>query len=273
MLLIFTDLDGTLLNAEDYDYQPALPVIQQLQKHQIPVIPVTSKTRSEVEILRSEIGLTDAFIVENGSAVFIPEKDWNLATTETQPWQGYQLYLLGCSYPEACQGLIQLSTLLNQPLTGFANLTATEVSQRTGLNIEEAKRAKQREFTEPFITPKNIPENVIETTVQQLGFKVVIGDRFSHLIGGGAGKGKAVQWLVQQYQRCHPEATIQTIGLGNSPNDLAMLESVDIPIVIPGKNGPHPRLVNLGWQVATAPGSQGWGDEVQAIMEQYNQQS
>jgi mannosyl-3-phosphoglycerate phosphatase len=109
---------------------------------------------------------------------------------------------------------------------------------------------------------------VIETSVQQLGFQVVIGDRFSHLIGGGAGKGKAVQWLVQQYQRCHPDTTIQTIGLGNSPNDLAMLESVDIPIVIPGKNGPHPRLAHLGWRVATAPGSQGWGNEVKSMIEQ-----
>jgi mannosyl-3-phosphoglycerate phosphatase len=272
MLLVFTDLDGTLLNAEDYDYQPAIPVIQQLQEYQIPVIPVTSKTRSEVEVLRSEIGLTDAFIVENGSAVFIPQKDRNLATTETQLWQGYQLYLLGCSYRESCQGLTQLSALINQPLTGFANLTEIEVSQRTGLSREEAKRAKQREFTEPFITPQNRTENPIETTVQQLGFKVVIGDRFSHLIGGGAGKGKAVQWLVQQYQRCYPKTIIQTVGLGNSPNDLAMLESVDIPIVIPGKNGPHPRLAPLGWRVAAAPGAHGWGEEVKSIIQQYHQQ-
>lgn len=111
---------------------------------------------------------------------------------------------------------------------------------------------------------------LIETTVQQLGFKVVIGDRFSHLIGGNTGKGKAVKWLVQQYQRCYPTAKIQTIGLGNSPNDLAMLESVDIPIVIPGKNGPHPRLANLGWSVATAAGSQGWGNAVISIVERYN---
>ncbi len=271
MLLIFTDLDGTLLNADDYRYDSALPVIQRLQAAQIPVIPVTSKTRAEVENLRSEIGLTDAFIVENGSAIFIPKKEDKLATAETQPREEYQLYLLGCSYAKSCQGLSQLSAQINQPLKGFANLSETEISQLTGLNPEQAKQAKQREFTEPFITPKNIAKNRIETTANQLGFKVVIGDRFSHLIGKNAGKGKAVKWLVQQYQRCYPETPIQTIGLGNSPNDLPMLKSVDIPIVIPGKNGPHPDLANLGWRVASTPGSGGWADEVESIIKQYNQ--
>ncbi|MGB3535173.1 MAG: HAD-IIB family hydrolase [Microcoleaceae cyanobacterium] len=266
MLLIFTDLDGTLLNADDYRYDSALPVIQRLQQAQIPIIPVTSKTRSEVEILRLEIGLTDAFIVENGSAIFIPNKDNNLSPAETQAEADYQLYLLGCSYAESCQGLSQLSANINQPLTGFADLSETDISQLTGLSLGEAKRAKQREFTEPFITPKNIAEHRIETTVKQLGFQVVIGDRFSHLIGANAGKGNAVRWWVQQYQRCHPEITIQTIGLGNSPNDLPMLESVDIPIVIPGKNGPHPGLINRGWKIAAAAGSLGWGNEIELLL-------
>jgi len=43
--LIFTDLDGTLLNAESYSYQAALPTLARLQQAGIPVIPVTSKTR------------------------------------------------------------------------------------------------------------------------------------------------------------------------------------------------------------------------------------
>lgn len=272
MLLIFTDLDGTLLNGDDYCYDGAIPALQQLHREKIPVIPVTSKTRSEVETLRSKIGLTDAFIVENGSAIFIPETAHFLASTEIQKKEHYYLYLLGCSYTQSCQGLSQLSAQLKQPLTGFADLTETEIAQLTGLKLDEAKQAKQREFTEPFITPKTLPQSLIETTVQQLGFQVVIGDRFSHLIGKYAGKGKAVKWLTQQYQRCYPTAKIQTVGLGNSPNDLAMLESVDIPIVIPGKNGPHPRLANLGWLVATASGSQGWGNEVISIVERYNEQ-
>ncbi len=265
MLLIFTDLDGTLLNSDDYRYEPAIPVIKQLQEQGIPVIPVTSKTRVEVEVLRQEIGLTDAFIVENGSAIFVPMSQTGLASPETEEWGNYHLMQLGCTYIEARQKLAEVATELDQTLRGFGDLTAAEIYQRTGLSSEDVKRAKTREFTEPFVTPKEFSTTQIEQAVQKVGFKVVVGDRFSHLIGPESGKGKAVQWLIQQYQNNQPLASIKTIGLGNSPNDLAMLETVDLPIIIPGKNGPHPGLENRGWQVATATGSQGWANAVREI--------
>lgn len=265
MLLIFTDLDGTLLNSDDYRYEPALPVIKQLQEQEIPVIPVTSKTRVEVEVLRQEIGLTDAFIVENGSAIFVPISQTQLASSETEEWRNYHLMRLGCTYVEARQKLAEVATELGQTLRGFGDLTEAEIHQLTGLSSEDVKRAKTREFTEPFVTPKELNSTQIQQAVEKVGFQVVVGDRFSHLIGLESGKGKAVQWLVQQYQNSQPSDSIKTIGLGNSPNDLAMLGAVDIPIIIPGKNGPHPGLENRGWQVATATGSQGWANAVREI--------
>ncbi|EAW34073.1 mannosyl-3-phosphoglycerate phosphatase [Lyngbya sp. PCC 8106] len=262
MLLIFTDLDGTLLNSDDYGYDAALPVLKQLQYLKIPVIPVTSKTRTEVEVLREQIGLTDSFIVENGSAVFIPISEQHLASSQTQHQEDYYLMQLGFNYTEARQGLQKVAEALNQPLKGFADLSEADIHQLTGLPPEDVKQAKSREFSEPFVTPKNFTSLEIEQTVNKLGFQVVVGDRFSHLISREAGKGKAVQWLVQQYHNCQPEAKIMTVGLGNSPNDLAMLEVVEIPVIIPGHKGPHPGLENRGWEVATASGCQGWANAV-----------
>ena len=265
MLLIFTDLDGTLLNSDDYRCDRAKPVIKQLQRQQVPVIPVTSKTREEVEILRTEIGLSDPFIVENGSAVFIPPTGDRLSSPETKMAGDYHLMQFGDSYLKIRQGLTAVIDAIGEPLRGFGDLSLDEIIERTGLSTDEAKRAKHREFTEPFVTPKTIDSNVLEQKIIELGFRVVVGDRFSHLIGSKAGKGRAVQWLVQQYAAIAPEETIRTVGLGNSPNDLAMLEVVDIPIVIPGKNGPHPGLGDRGWPVAPSPGSQGWAEVVVEI--------
>lgn len=270
MLLIFTDLDGTLLNSDDYGYDAALPVLKQLQDLKIPVIPVTSKTRSEVEVLREQIGLTDAFVVENGSAVFIPISEQNLASPQTENWGDYYLMQFGFNYTEARRGLQKVAGAFNQPLKGFGDLSEAEIHQLTGLHPEDAKRAKSREFTEPFVTPKNLTDRQIEQTVNQLGFQVVVGDRFSHLIGQKAGKGKAVQWLIQQYQNSQPHAKIITVGLGNSPNDLPMLEVVEIPVIIPGKKGPHPGLENRGWEVATASGCRGWAKAVREIGKRLN---
>ena len=37
MLICFTDLDGTLLNHDDYRYDAAIPVIQKLQQAGVPI--------------------------------------------------------------------------------------------------------------------------------------------------------------------------------------------------------------------------------------------
>jgi len=250
-MLIFTDLDGTLLNPEDYSYEAAIPMVRKLQLKKIPVIPVTSKTRCEVEVLLANLALNDPFVVENGSGAFIP-----LGIGE------YTRELFGCTYSEAREGKMAIGTIIGEDLRGFGDLTTTEIVELTGLKFHEAQRAKTREFTEPFLTPGNVSAEKLRSVVQTLGFRVVVGDRFSHLIGGSAGKGKAVKWLIEHYKSQNCSAKIVTVGLGNSPNDLEMLETVDYPIIIPGKNGPHPDLSERGWEVAPSPGCQGWAEAV-----------
>ncbi|MDJ0746375.1 MAG: HAD-IIB family hydrolase [Xenococcaceae cyanobacterium MO_167.B27] len=270
-LFVFTDLDGTLLNQEDYDYQPALPVIARLKAQNIPVIPVTSKTRAEVAELCQAIGLNDPFIVENGSGIFIPQQDSRFDVAEATLEGDYYVKTLGCNYIQARAGLkiIQSDVRINN-LKGFGDLDEAEIQSLTGLPIKEVRQAKTREFTEPFVTPKDIPKEKIETAAAEYGFRVLIGDRFSHLIGVEAGKGKAVTWLLKHYQSTTDQDKIITVGLGNSPNDLEMLEAVDISIVIASKKGIHPGLANRGWQVPKSPGSIGWAEAVTEILERYN---
>ena len=97
---------------------------------------------------------------------------------------------------------------------------------------------------------------------------MVVGDRFSHLISENAGKGNAVKWLLENYKLA-TDKTI-TIGLGNSPNDLSLLENVDIPIIIPGLKGVHSGLQGRGWQVAEAGGCQGWSLVINQLIEKLN---
>lgn len=266
--IIFTDLDGTLLGSQDYSYEPTLPLLKTLQERHIPVIPVTSKTRAEVEALCQQIGLTDPFIVENGSAVFIPDTEDRLILSKCESWENYRVLRLGCTYLEAREGLKALSEALGEPLQGFGDLSLEQLQQLTNLPREAAQQAKTREFTEPFVTPKTIASTQIEQAVNLLGFQVTIGDRFSHLIGKGAGKGNAVKRLGEAYQAVMPTAQLITIGLGNSPNDLEMLAAVDYPIVIPGEKGVHPGLQDRPWRVAPTPAPQGWAEAIKGIWQE-----
>lgn len=267
--IVFTDLDGTLLNGETYTYQAALPTLAQLTEQGILVVPVTSKTRQEVAQLRHDVGLRDPFVVENGSAVYLPTDQTRFALPPGDDVDGYRVLQLGCNYVTARAGLKAIAQDLGRPLKGFGDWSIDQVVQLTGLSPSEAKQAKAREFTEPFMTPKNVPADQLREAVEAMGFRVVIGDRFSHLIGAEAGKGNAVHRLVQLYQESNPgDRPIVTIGLGNSPNDLDMLENVDYPIVLPGAHGPHPRLADRGWTIAPAPAPEGWALAVQAALAQ-----
>ncbi|MBZ9573076.1 HAD hydrolase family protein, partial [Patescibacteria group bacterium] len=72
-MIIFTDLDGTLLD-ENYSYEDALLVLNVLKKKKVPIIFCSGKTEGEQEVIKSEIGLNYPFIVEDGSAIYIPKE-------------------------------------------------------------------------------------------------------------------------------------------------------------------------------------------------------
>lgn len=75
-LLVFSDLDGTLLDANDYDWSPAQPALDRLANAGIPLVLSSSKTAAEMAWLQAAMGLHLPAIVENGAAVVLP-KDAN----------------------------------------------------------------------------------------------------------------------------------------------------------------------------------------------------
>ena len=77
MDVVFTDLDGTLLDHSTYSFAEAQPALALLKSKNVPLIFCTSKTRSEVEYWRGLLGNNHPFIVENGGAAFVPENYFN----------------------------------------------------------------------------------------------------------------------------------------------------------------------------------------------------
>ena len=88
----------------------------------------------------------------------------------------------------------------------------------------------------------------------------------AHLLGEGISKGRALAALKQQQDQ--PE--VKVLALGDSPNDLPLLEVADIAVVVPGSNGPHPDLVagiaDGRFQLAQAPHGDGWAEAVRRLL-------
>ncbi|AYA07160.1 MULTISPECIES: mannosyl-3-phosphoglycerate phosphatase-related protein [unclassified Rahnella] len=226
-LIIFTDLDGSLLDHHDYSWQPAQPWLDKLSVAQVPLILTTSKTSAEVAELQADLNLTQQpFIAENGAIIHLPP-DWR--DEDAAPF-----HLSGASYREIRQVLVELRQRYDFEFRGFGDVTAKQVAVWTGLAVKDAALAMQRDASEPLIWFGNDLDFAhLKKCLTREGLSLTRGGRFWHVMGAGAGKGQAVQWLTARYQqkRGHP---VLSIGLGDGPNDLSMLEAVNYAVVIKG---------------------------------------
>lgn len=258
---VVTDLDGTLMD-HHYDWSPAESTIRWLQALGVPVIPCTSKTAEEVRSFRRDVDLHDPFIVENGGAVH----------GETSTGQEWQLSL-GPGWGELRPQLKRLERELGEPLRALDDLSDQEGDALLGLRGESLRLAQGRSCSVPFVAPSAPSRARLVALAQARGLTVVQGNRLSHLLGGGISKGNALQAL-KNHQRT-PEARV--LALGDSPNDLPLLEVADLAVVVPGADGPHPALqsgLSVGrFECAQAPHGQGWAEAVRRLLEPRLQRS
>lgn len=266
--VVFTDLDGTLLDRKTYRADPALEVLKELAKREIPVVPVTSKTRKEVlHLQQTQLPFRGPFIVENGSAIVFPLEDPWTPDERGEVRDRFRIVRLGSTYEEARRALLSLREDLRIPLVTLPELSDEDVTRLTGLRGTSVAHARAREFSEVFLVPASPHLDLLRRTAETRGFRILVGDRFGHIVGIRAGKGEALRVLMDLLRERFPETRWRTIGLGNSPNDVELLEFTDHSVVIPGPAGPHPELDRGGWIVAPAPGPEGWAQAIRDLLE------
>jgi mannosyl-3-phosphoglycerate phosphatase len=268
--MIFTDLDGTLLNEEDYSLADAMPALARIERLGIPLIIATSKTRAEVEALQRELGMNSPFITENGGGIFLPTADRDVAIANgAQRSENGAFFALGVPYAQIRSFLKALPAPLR--VRGFGDMAAREVAEISGLTLEQAALSKQREFTEPFLVEDAAILPSLEEKAVQAGLQVVRGGRFHHLIGAGQDKGRAVRIVRETFAARDGWPSI-AVGLGDSENDLALLAAVDIPVLIPRPQGSSPEIRLPGLVRATEPGSRGWNSAVERLLDRFHGQ-
>ena len=251
---VVTDLDGTLMD-HHYDWSPAEPAIRRLQAAGIPVIPCTSKTAEEVIRFREQLDLHDPFIVENGGAI-------HGESSTGQPWG----LPLGPGWAELKPQLSALELELGEPLRALDELTDAEGERLLGLQGDVLRQAQRRCCSVPFVPPSADVRLRLEALVEQRGLTVVQGNRMGHLLGPGISKGNALHVLKQHLN----QLDVAVLALGDSPNDLPLLEAADLAVVVPGVEGPHPLLLpgltSGRFQLARAAHGAGWAEAVQRLL-------
>jgi len=270
-LIVFTDLDGSLLDGTTYSYEAATPALAALREQGIPLVLVSSKTRAEMEPLRQRLDHRDPFIVENGGAVYVPHGLFGFPLERMRTRSPYQVIELGLPYQMLRDVLKQIEEAVETPLQGFGDLSVEAIMQVTGLPHADAILAKQREYDEPYLLQG--PQALIEEVCRQIvtrGLRWTKGGRLFHLMGEND-KGEAASQLLRCYhrqQRMSGQAErIETVGIGDSINDAPLLAMVDYPILVQQPDGSYDPDIHLSGMIrAPGIGPVGWNEAVLELL-------
>lgn len=247
-VLVFSDLDGTLLDHESYSWALASAALDRLRDMGCGVVLATSKTAAEVADLRADIGFPHwPSIVENGGGLLLTDE----TPQDTGP-----------IYKRLREGLRRLPP----GFVGFGDMSLSEISERTGLTERGARLARMRRFSEPGIwTGADTDLDGFIAAAEAVGFRIQRGGRFLSVSFGGT-KADCMRELIEKYS---PRISI---ALGDAPNDIQMLEHADYGVIVANPAGSAmPRLSGeemgrIRRTIRTGP--EGWSDAVLEILDE-----
>lgn len=266
-IIIFTDLDATLLDYYNYSFEPALPALKIIKEKNIPLIICSSKTKREIEYYRKKLGNTHPFISENGGGIFIPKNYFKFQISDsrciTEKSTDYHIIKLGAQYSDLRKA-IEVLKKEGFKIMGFGDMSAKEISEAAGITIKEAKMAKERDFDEPFMFKGSNEEfKKLRDAIEKKGFNVTQG-RFFHILGN-SDKGKAVSILINLYKKKYDK--IISIAIGDSPNDISMLKNADYPIIVKKPDGSYETQIDIPHLIkAEGIGPEGWNKAFSSLI-------
>lgn len=263
--LVFTDMDGTLLDHHSYSFEAAKPTLSALAHKGIPVIPTTSKTFAELQPLREKIALTGPFIIENGAAIYIPHGFFKQKPTGTVWVDGYWCKSFISNKNYWIKLLEKIANEFDGEFTQFSKMSLQDIQEATGLDESSATLAAKRQFGEPVLwTGSGEKKQAFINAVRERGAFPLEGGRFIH-VSGNCDKGQALTWLAQEFKK-QTELDVRTYALGDGNNDVAMLEAADVAIRILSPVNPPPEVQKEEVYTSTLPGPKGWNEMLTQLL-------
>ena len=269
---VFTDIDGTLLNHKNYSYGNLKKFIKKI-KNSVQIIFNTSKTFSEIINIQKQLGLDFPFIAENGACIFFPEGylSKNILNKEFFKYKKFVCYKLTKLEPKLL--LKELHSLRTKYNFNFlSELNDKQIIKITNLKHKDLENAKNRLFTNPIYwndSKEKIFRFKSELNLIKENFCILEGGRFLH-ISDNYNKGIALKKFLSIVKSSFSSNFI-TVSLGDSENDLSMLESTDYSCIVKGgkKKISLKKKNNIYFSETEAP--EGWKESMEYVfkMEKY----
>ena len=262
-LIVFTDLDACLLD-DLYSFESANEALGKIAEMNIPLVLNSSKTLDELTFIAKQFPKAPFLIAENGTNLAVPI-DSPLANIihSNETISGYR-----CIYEKGVHGRIMeiinmLKNKYNYKFRCFSEMSDEEVSNLTGLDQSSSVRAKNRISSEPIIWQGSKGEWIeFNSALSSLSINAVRGGQFIHLMNSAYDKGLGMINMLSLFKQYNSELDWVSVAVGDSSNDIPMLENADYAIVI--QNPKHGKLSisNPNCYVSDLFSSKGWNEGV-----------
>ena len=259
-VLIFTDLDGSLLHRDTFKFDEIKEYLIELISKGIFIIPNTSKTEKEILQFNNELGLSLPYISENGAAI-------------------YGLDLLHSDLPKE----LILSREKDNLINIFKNTVPINIQNKCkwlfemdkknqslifGLEEKKLKMALDRKYTIPFIFKGNKKEkNKLSKIIKNEGLYLQEGGRVINLTDR-VNKAKALKILVRFYKKY--QKNVKTIAVGDNYNDIDMLKSSDFPCLVFNDKFTLDEIPIDNLITTNKPSPEGWADVIKMALVKIN---
>jgi mannosyl-3-phosphoglycerate phosphatase len=272
--LIFTALEGALVDSHTDSFQGAEEALSELEQRKIPFVLLTSRTREEIEPLRKKLGHNHPFVTENGGGIFFPDGYFSLRIPGAVRTARYLSIAQGEAYAVVCEALDEIAEECEVGVAGFHHMSLREIADNTGLRPRSAELVRAREFDEPFYFTSADDKAIARfvEAARKRGFDARRGPTFWHF-SAKCDSARAVRTLSKLFR----EAThikLRLVGIGGSQEDLPWLRAVDHAILLPDSResashseDPHESPGRTKAIIkGEAPGPAGWNKVILSIV-------
>ena len=259
-VLLFTDLDGSLLHRDTFKFDKIKDYLKQLISKGIFIIPNSSKTEKEILEFINDLGLSLPFISENGAAI-------------------NGLDLLNANFPKKLILSKEKANLLNifkntvprnlqKKCKWLSDMDKKKQSLIFGLRDKKLSMALDRQYTIPFLfdgtkNEKNELTKIIKNQdlyLQEGGRVINLTDKID--------KANALRVFVRFFKK--DNINVKTIAVGDNYNDLNMLKTSDFPCLVFNDRFTLDKIPIDNLITSNKPSPEGWVDVIKMALVQIN---
>lgn len=277
MLVIFTDLDGTLLDYDGYTWQRAGGSLQHVRARGVPLVFCSSKTMQEQLAYQREIEIDEPMVVESGGAVAVPEDYFSRDVLKAVAEESgaslsavgeHRILALGRVHVEVREALEAVREQTGLPVRGITEISLKELMEATGLPEAQAMRARSRDFSEAVHLDAG-PEawDALASGLEERGFGLQGSGPLATVVDASTDKGRGVRVVRELFRRSLGEE-VETVALGDGASDAPMFEAVDRAFLVERKGGGWAEVELPGLERVEGVGPHGWEPVVRELLDE-----